>query len=220
MEPENLVLDEFVIQIARNSNPRVCFVPTASGDSDHYTRRFYQSFTTLDCRPCHLSLFQPPTNDLLSYLCEQDVVYVGGGNTRNMLAIWREWSVDTYLRRALESGTVLTGLSAGAICWFEQATTDSFAPIHSQRVDSMDCLGFVPGSHCPYYDSANRREFYHQEILAGSMKEGFATEVGTALHFTNGEFVEAISSRSEARAYQVGKSGAEICASELDIRRL
>ena len=220
MEPDNLVLDEFVLQIARSDIPRVCFIPTASGDNDNYTRRFYQSFTTLNCKPCHLSLFQPPTDDLLGFICEQDVIYVGGGNTRNMLLIWRDWSVDKFLRQALEEGTVLTGLSAGSICWFEEATTDSFAPIHSQRVDSMECLGFLQGSHCPYYDSENRRAFYHKEILAGTMSDGFATEVGTALHFTNGTFSEAISSRGNANAYRVEKGNEEISAIELEIRKL
>ncbi len=220
MEPDNLVLDEFALQISRSENPKVCFVPTASGDSDHYTRRFYQAFTTLECRPTHLSLFQPPTDDLCSFICEQDVIYVGGGNTRNMLLIWREWSVDKFLRQALEGGTVLTGLSAGSICWFEEATTDSFAPLHSQRVDSMRCLGFLPGSHCPYYDSENRKAFYHKEILAGALSSGFGTEVGTALHFTNGNFTEAISSRDSANAYRVEKCGEEVRAVALDIRRL
>lgn len=220
MEPNNLVLDDFILGLARTENPRVCFVPTASGDNDNFIRRFYQAFTTLNCRPCHLSLFKPPTDDLLSFVQEQDVIYVGGGNTRNMLLLWKEWKLDEYFRAALQNGTVLSGLSAGAICWFEQATTDSFGPVDSDFLSSMSCLGFLPGSHCPYYDSDHRRDDYHQRILSGDVAAGYASEVGAALHFNNGQFVEAVSSRDTARAYRVDRCDGELVVDPLPIRFL
>ena len=119
MEPENLALDRYILDQARVSTPSVCFVPTASGDSDNYVRRFYQSFSTLKCTPTHLSFFHAPKDNLESYVMQQDVIYVGGGNTRNLLAIWRDWGLGHILRSALERGTILSGISAGSICWFE-----------------------------------------------------------------------------------------------------
>lgn len=215
MEPHNLVLDEYIIRLARVSDPKVCFVPTASGDSDDFVRRFYQAFTTLECRPRHLSLFRPPCHDLAGFVQEQDVIYVGGGNTRNMLLLWREWQLDKHFKAALQNGTVLAGLSAGAICWFEEATTDSYAAAFSSDLAPIKCLGFLPGSHCPYYDSENRKQDYHRRILSGEMSAGFATDVGAALHFTNQELVATVSSRESAKAYRVGKDGNEIAVETL-----
>jgi cyanophycinase-like exopeptidase len=113
MEPENLLLDEFVLTQARTSRPRVCFVPTASGDSDGYVARFYRAFSTLDCRPADLQLFKRSIRDLESFVLMQDVIYVGGGNTANLLAVWRAHGLDRILRRAWQEGVVLCGLSAG-----------------------------------------------------------------------------------------------------------
>lgn len=220
MEPENLVLDKFVLGLARTADPRVCFIPTASGDNDNYIRRFYQAFTTLECRPSHLSLFKPPTSDLDGFIREQDVVYVGGGNTRNMLLIWREWLLDQSLRAALESGTVLAGLSAGAICWFEEGVTDSFGPENASQLTAMTCLGFLPGSHCPYYDSPKRRSEYHRLLLSGDIISGLATDVGAALHFANGQLAAAVASRSSAKAYRVESAGGEIHAESIPTRVL
>lgn len=217
MESDNLVLDEYILRLARVSNPRICFVPTASGDNDNYIRRFYQAFTTLECRPRHLSLFKPPCHDLESFVHEQDVIYVGGGNTRNMLLLWREWSLDSILKSALMNGTVLSGISAGAICWFEQATTDSFRPVDSGELDSMTCLGFLPGSHCPYYDSGNRRTDYNQRVLSGELLAGYATEVGTALHFANQRFASAVSSRPNVQAFHVSRDEGELAVRTLPV---
>ena len=220
MEPDNLVLDEYILRLARVSNPRVCFVPTASGDNDNFIRRFYQAFTTLECRPRHLSLFKPPCNDLEGFVHEQDVIYVGGGNTRNMLLLWREWSLDSFFRSALRNGTVLSGLSAGAICWFEQATTDSFRPVDSGELDSITCLGFIPGSHCPYYDSESRNTDYNRRILSGELSAGYATEVGTALHFVNQQFAFAVSSRPNVGAFHVAKDGDKLEVQSLPVELL
>src|SRR4051812_44074445 len=149
MEPENLLLDQYILAQARSTDPIVCFVPTASGDQDNYVRRFYDAFTTLHCRPRHLSLFRVPTNDLASYVMESDVMYVGGGNSRNLVVLWREHGLDLILRRALESGCVLAGISAGANCWFEQAVSDSFGSLQSKAEGQSavgNYLGFLPGS--------------------------------------------------------------------------
>src|SRR5262245_34097587 len=125
-DPENLVLDQYIIRQTGAAEPRVAFIPTASGEPDHYVSSFYASFLKLGCRPSVLTFFKR-TPDLRAFLLNQDVIYVGGGNTKSMLVIWRDWGLSELLREAWERGIVLTGGSAGAICWFEQGVTDSWA---------------------------------------------------------------------------------------------
>ena len=145
MEPDNLLLDEYFLRQAPAETPQVCFVATATGDSDNYIRRFYQAFNKLDCVPSHLGLFDLPTHDLESFVLEKDAIYVGGGNTRSLLALWREWGLDKIFRSAYEQGVLLGGISAGSICWFEQGVTDSVPG----SLLPIDCLGFLEGSNCP-----------------------------------------------------------------------
>lgn len=118
MEPDNPLLDLYILRQANCDRPRICFL-CPGGDETAYAYRFFVAFARHDCRPTHLSLFKPCTADIGAMLLEQDVIYVGGGNTRSMLALWREWSLDRHLRAAWERGAVLAGVSAGAICWFE-----------------------------------------------------------------------------------------------------
>jgi dipeptidase E len=212
MEPENPALDRYVLAQAGKRNPAVCFLPTASGDADGYIVSFYSAFTQLECRPSHLSLFRPSTADLAAYLLEKDVVYVGGGNTRSMLGLWREWGLDEILQAGWEQGVVLAGLSAGAICWFEQGVTDSVPG----TLGVLDCLGFLPGSCCPHYDGeAERRPAYRRLVAGGEILPGFGVDDGVALHFVDGELKAAVSSRPQARAYRVRKSGDELEEEEL-----
>lgn len=107
MEPENPLLDRYILGLSKKEIPKICFVPTASGDSDKYIVRFYSAFVQQLCKPSHLSLFNPPTNDLMSFVLEQDIIYVGGGNTKNLIALWKEWGLDHILREVWESGIIL-----------------------------------------------------------------------------------------------------------------
>jgi dipeptidase E len=151
-----------------------------------------------------LSLFTPHTADLESFLLGQDVIYVGGGNTRSMLALWREWGLDRILHKAYEEGVVLAGISAGANCWFEQCSTDSVPG----KLSVMDCLGIIGGSFCPHYDGeVNRRPTLHAFVASGSIKAGYAADDGAAAHFVDGVYPVAVSSRPHARAYRVSRSG-------------
>jgi dipeptidase E len=205
MEPDNPLLDEFVLSLARSPRPRVCFLPTASGDADNYTMRFYQAFAALDCRPGDLRLFDRNVLDLEPFVLAQDVIYVGGGNTANLLAVWRTHGIDRLLRRAWEEGVVLCGLSAGMNCWFTQSVTDSFgvsrlAPLH-------DGLGLLPGSCCPHYDGqAQRRPTFHRLISAGELTDGWAADDGAALVFDGETLSEVVASRPEASGYRVSKA--------------
>ncbi|HTV62244.1 MAG TPA: peptidase E [Verrucomicrobiae bacterium] len=215
MEPDNLRLDRYILQHARIPNPSVYFVPTASGDSDGYIVRFYTAFSTLPCRPRHLSLFRQPP-DLAASVAECDVIYVGGGNTRNMLAIWRACKFDAMLRRAWESGVVLCGLSAGAICWFEHGHTDS-----AGALGAMECLGFLSGSCSPHYDGeAGRRPSFHSLIQQGALPAGYAIEDGAAVHFIGDTIAEVITSRPSARAFRVRREGSNIIEEPLQTRFL
>jgi dipeptidase E len=207
MEPDNLALDRYVLQQTGKSCPEVCFLPTASGDADGYIVRFYSAFAQLNCKPSHLSLFRLPTGDLESFILEKDVFYVGGGNTRSMLAVWREWGLDAILREAWEQGVVLAGLSAGAICWFEQGVTDSTPG----RLETLSCLGYLPGSCCSHYDGEEeRRPAYHRLLEADKILSGFGVDDGAALHFVKRGLKRVISSRASAGAYAAEKVGGEV----------
>jgi dipeptidase E len=182
MEPDNPLLDRFILGLTQKRKPKVCFVPTASGDSDTYIERFYRAFQAAKCAPTHLSLFHAHLPELAEFLCDQDVIYVGGGNTANMLAVWRVQSMDKALSAACQAGVILCGISAGAMCWFEGGITDSFG----QRLSAMrDGLGFLKGGFCPHYDGEpERRPALHQALRSG-FSPTIAAEDGVALHFVN-----------------------------------
>lgn len=202
---ESPVLDDYVLALSRNSHPKVCFVATASGDNENYIVRFYRRFNRAHCVPTHLELFRRTVADLAELAKSQDIIYVGGGNTANMLAIWRLHGFDEALRRASASGTVLAGISAGSICWFEAGISDSFGG----PLTSLEGLGLLSGSNCPHYDGeAARRPGYHRLIQSG-VPAGIATDDGAALHYTNGQLHRVVSSRPNARAYRVQLEGAQ-----------
>jgi len=113
VEPTNLLLDRYILSLADKPCPKICFVGTASGDSDSYIEKFYTAYRTLNCTPKHLSLFKPLTLDLKGFILDQDIIYVGGGNTRNLLCFWKEWALDRIFKSAYRKGLVLTGISAG-----------------------------------------------------------------------------------------------------------
>ena len=198
-DSENLALEKYVIAQSGADHARVCFVPTASGEPDHYLSSFYAAFLKLGCQPSVLSFFKR-TPDLRSFLLNQDVIFVGGGNTKSLLAVWRDWGVVDILRQAWESGVVLTGVSAGAICWFEQGLTDSF----SDQLRPLECLGFIPGSCCPHYDGEpQRRPSYHQLLTSEEIRAGVAIEDWTGVHYIGKEIHRVVSSKRGARAYSM-----------------
>ncbi len=207
MEPENPLLDRYVLKQAGKERPRICFIGTASGDSAGYIDRFYGSFRKLPCEPSHLALFKAPLGSMEEFVLEKDVIYVGGGNTRNLLALWREWGLDRILRRAWEEGVVLCGISAGSLCWFEEGVTDSIPG----ELTPLRGLGFLRGSNCPHYDGeAARRPAYHRLISQRKISGGYAADDGAALHFVGEELLHVVSSRPKARAFRVALQNEEI----------
>lgn len=205
MEPDEPRLDDYILSHARRSPARVCFLPTASGDSNDYVVRFYEAFPATRCIATHLPLFRRTHPDLRAHVLAQDVIYVGGGNTANMLAVWRAHGLDAILREAWSSGVVLCGLSAGSLCWYEGGVTDSFGPSLAPIADG---LGLLAGSHCPHYDGeAERRPAYHRAVASGALPAGIAADDGVALRYQGTELVEVVSSRPEARAWRVTRRG-------------
>jgi dipeptidase E len=199
MEPDNPALDLYVLRQARTARPAVTFLGTASGDADSYLVRFYQALSGHDCRPTHLPLFRR-TPKLRDHLLHQDIIYVGGGNTKSMLGIWSEWGLPALLREAWQEGILLAGISAGAICWFQHGLTDSWA----EKLAVLECLGFLEGSCCPHYDGEpQRRPAYHDFLLKGEILPGVAIDDGAAIHFVEGEVHRVVASRPKARAYRV-----------------
>jgi len=194
-------LDRGVLELTDARRPRICFVPTASGDHPA-SERFLEAFPAPGFDASILRLFDRDVADIDAFLGEQDVVYVGGGNTVSMLAVWRAHGVDRALRAAYDAGVVMAGMSAGANCWFEASTTDSYL---LGRADLLpDGLGFVPGSFTPHYGSEPARRPAVLELVAsGTLPPGFACDDYAAVHMVDGAFAEAIRSRPDARAFRV-----------------
>lgn len=213
--PAYAAVEDFILDLV-GSRPRVCFIPTASGDSDNLVARFHGAFRPSRAVATHLELFRPPIEDLRGFLLDQDIIYVGGGNTANMLAVWRLHGIDAILRDAWDTGVVLCGWSAGSICWYEGGTTDSFG---RQLAPLNDGLGLLPGSHSPHYDAEEqRRPAYHRFIREGRLPAGIAADNGVGLHYHDTELVDVVTCKAEATAYRVERTGADVSETRLDAR--
>jgi peptidase E len=205
MEPDNPVLDEFILGLARRPVPRVCFLPTASGDPLDHITRFHEAFSDLPCEASDLSLFRlgPRPIDLRRTLLSQDIVYVGGGSLRNMLAIWRVHELDRILRECWMRGVVLAGLSAGAMCWFEAGITKSRG-----AAEPAAGLGLLRGSMSVHYDGEpERRPVYLDAVADGRVPEGFGVDDGVGLLFEDGGLRRVVGSHPGARCVRVRRIG-------------
>ncbi|MGW1017029.1 Type 1 glutamine amidotransferase-like domain-containing protein [Streptomyces niveus] len=208
------LLDDWTLGHARVPRPKVCFVPTASGDAPAYIERFLTAFESRACEPSVLPLFQRELDDdgLRAFLLSQDVVYVGGGNTANLLAVWRTHGVDRLLREAYDGGTLMCGISAGANCWGEGSHTDSFGPL----TFLPDGLGLLAGSVCPHYDSEpGRRPSYRKAVGTGMLPAGWAVDDGVGALFEDGLLTEAVTRVPEAVLYRVEPGGERALACRL-----
>ena len=215
-DPENALLDRYVLAQARRPNPAVCFIATASGDAASNIERFYARFAAFRCRPTHLPLFGR-TPDLNRLLPAQDVIYVWGGNTKSMLAVWREWGIPQILRKAWKSGTVLAGISAGAICWFEAGVTDSWAG----RYAGLPALGFLPGTFCPHYDGeTERRAALHRLVASRELPKAVAVDIGAAAHFVGRRLARVVSAQATGGGYEVRRVGGSAIETALPVARL
>ncbi len=199
MEPGNLLLDNFFFALSSKPKPKVCFIGTASGDADGYVERFYDFMKDHEVAPSHLSLFKAPVGSLRDFVLSKDIIYVGGGNTRNLMTLWKEWGLDKILLEAYQKGVVLGGLSAGGLCWFEEGVTDSIPG----SLSKLSCMNIIAGSFCPHYDGEkDRRPAYH-ELIKNGLKAGYACDDSSGLYFENEQLIEAVSSVETASAYKV-----------------
>ena len=191
---------QFLLDLSGRERPRICMLATAGGESPSGLASYYATFARRS-EPTHLDLFGRTVADVEGFLLEQDVIFVAGGNTANMLAIWRLHGVDKALKAAWEAGVVLAGWSAGANCWFESSVTDSFGP----NLDPLkDGLKLLDGSFCPHYDSESlRRPRYEELVGTGSLPDGFAADDGVGLLFEGRRLVEAVASLPGQHAYRV-----------------
>ena len=177
----DLKIEKYIISLVNKDRPKVCFIPTASGDNQLYKLNFYRAFTKLNCITSHLDFFTR-TENLETKILKQDIIFVGGGNTKSMLAVWREWNLPAILKKAYENKIVMSGVSAGAICWFDKGITDSFA----DKLEIIDCLGLVEGIACPHYDEEKEREPFVNEVINNKIIDScFCIEGNCALHIKN-----------------------------------
>jgi dipeptidase E len=203
---------KYILEAKNKKKPKICFVPTAGGDTPESFYLLYSIFSKFDCEMSHLSLVFPETADPESLILAQDIVLVPGGNTKNMLALWREWGLDVILRKAYDNGILLAGWSAGALCWFQEGVTDSIPG----ELNAMKCLGFLEGSCCPHYDGDPKRPtVYHKLLEEKKLRPGVAIEDATALHYVDEKLTKSVSFAPGSKAYAVGNERGHVLETEL-----
>ena len=197
----DLKIERYIKNLSLKENPKICFIPTATGDSPDYIDKFYEAFNALDCKASHIDFFKR-TIDLETHIMNQDIIFVGGGNTKSMLAVWREWELDKILLKAYKEGIIMSGVSAGAICWFEKGITDSW----KDHQAILPCLGFVKGTCCPHYDEEPERIPFVKEILENNkITECIAIEGFCALHLIDDIPKYLVSFGNDKNCYLVNK---------------
>ena len=211
-------LVDYILGLTGNPRPKVCCIPTATGDSPVALTAFYDRMPPARSERAHLALFDRTVRDIRAFLLSQDVIWVGGGNTANMLAVWRVHGVDKVLREAWEAGVILCGGSAGSLCWFECGTTDSF-DLNELRA-LHDGLGFLPGSHCPHYDGEEQRRPLYHKLIAEGFPAGYAVDDDAAILFVGTQLSEVVSSRPGATAYRLERKDGRAVETPLKARML
>ena len=177
-EIKDLKIEKYIVDQSKARTPKICFIPTATGDDQAYIDTFYKAFNSLGCKTSHINFFKRTIN-LKEHILDQDIIYVGGGNTKSMLAVWKEWGLDKILFEAYKNKIIMSGVSAGAICWFKKGITDSW----KDNQATLDCLNFVDGVCCPHYDEEPERIPYVKEILVNKeIRACYAIEGYAALH--------------------------------------
>ena len=197
--PGDGVIEQYILDQTGKEKPNICFIPTATGDNEAYKVNYYSTFSKLDCNPIHLDFFKR-TPDLEQLIPQQDAIFVGGGNTKSMLAVWKDWNLDKLLKEAYEKGVVMSGVSAGANCWFERAVVDSW----EEDLRVIDCMGFIKGICCPHYDEEPQRRPAVKTFLEnGIIDTCYSVEGNCALHIKNDDEYLSVDFGKEKNAYIV-----------------
>jgi aminopeptidase N len=204
--PGDGVIEQYILDQTGKEKPNICFIPTATGDNEAYKVNYYSTFSKLDCNPIHLDFFKR-TPDLEQLIPQQDAIFVGGGNTKSMLAVWKDWNLDKLLKDAYEKGVVMSGVSAGANCWFERAVVDSW----EEDLRVIDCMGFVKGNCCPHYDEEPQRRPAVKKFLEdGIVDSCYSVEGNCALHIKNDDEYLSVDFGKEKNAYIVSMDGDKV----------
>jgi len=210
-EIKDLKIEKYIVDQCANKNPSICFIPTATGDDTTYIENFYKTFDSLGCKTSHIDFFKR-TIKLKEHIDNQDIIFVGGGNTKSMLAVWKDWGLDNILKNAYQNGTIMSGVSAGAICWFEKGITDSWKDHQS----ILPCLSFVKGVCCPHYDEEPERIPFVKEILQEKkINKCIAIEGFCALHLINDEPKFSINFGKENKCYEVTHKNSKIIHNQI-----
>ena len=208
-EKNNLKIEKYLLAQVKKEKPKICLLPQASGESQAYILKFFETFVKLGAEPSWISLFGLVNPSWKQHLLNQDIIYVGGGNFRSLLALWKAWEMDKMLIEAYNKGIILSGISSGAGCWFEQGVTYSVWP-----VGILDGLGLIDGSCCPHFDTEIKmQDFYKSKIQTMEIKPGFALEDETGLHFVDGKLTNAIKSIESKKAIKIDARGETIIES-------
>ncbi len=193
------LIENYILNLSTKDCPSICFLPTATGDNESYIVRFYSVFTRLNCKPTHIEFFKR-TPDIRDHIMNQDVIFVGGGNTKSMLAVWNDWGMNKILIDAYNQGIIMSGVSAGAICWFTTGVTDSW----DNKLELLNCLDLIKGTCCPHYDEEPSRIPYVKKILEEKIVSNcIAIEGGSALHFINGKPSKNLSFKEDKNSFKV-----------------
>jgi dipeptidase E len=205
----------YVSKLTGKDQPRLCFLPTASADSQTSIIAWYETCATLNVKPFVQKMFINSYDQKQSFeevLLSMDAIFVGGGNTLNMMAIWKAQGVDTILRTAWDRGIILAGGSAGSLCWFEEGTTDS----RPKEISKVSGLGFINASNCPHYDSEpTRRPLYHSYIKSKEFKAGYACDDRAAIYFEDNEVKEVVTLNEVSNAYYVSEENGRVIEKKL-----
>jgi len=211
--PGNGKIEQYILNQSNSDSPKICFIPTATGDDESYKESYYSTMSKLNCVPTHLDFFKR-TPDIEKLILGQDVIFVGGGNTKSMLAVWREWGLEKILKKAYLNGVIMSGVSAGAICWFEKGITDSWA----NELKVLDCLGFIQGNCCPHYDEeAERKPALSKFITNKKISDCYAIDGGCALHIKNNKTFKAISFQGNKNSFFVEYKNKEVIESIISV---
>jgi peptidase E len=213
---DSTLLDLYVLAQSSIKDPKICLIPTACGDNLNFIKYFHQRFKQYPCRVDYLSLFNPHTADLESFIMEQDIIYVSGGNTKSMLAVWREWGLDKILQKAYDNGIIMSGVSAGGVCWGGAFVTDSIPGEYRK----LEGIGLTNYSFAPHYNSQkDRPAAYKQSIQEKLIPEGYASFECAGVHFKNGNLFRAFSSNPGAKSKKVSLNKEEKIV-ESDVRNI
>lgn len=194
---------DYMAKATGKNTPKLCFIPTASGEDPEYIKSFYEICSQIDVVPHVLSVWINSYDQKECFeeiIQKMDAIVVGGGNTLNMMAIWKAQGIDIALKKAYDSGVVMGGGSAGSLCWFNAGTTDS----RPKELSIVNGMSFIDKSHCPHYNSeTSRRPLYHSNILSGKLSDGYACDDRSAIHFINEEVYTSVSLDERNHSYYV-----------------